>query len=595
MKIDITLTHPGQVLGEQIRGFVTAKAILIYTRTVTTYSTVNKRRVAHHHTVTEHVNTKVYQSPDFPVIEELHNHNISLTTELAPGKYDYPFVFQLPQGLPSSQFFTGRNVSVTYQISAKVISKNNSTTKSSGFVLPVCISTQRHIPRPKMFVDNTAPLSIQLAIDDEIPAVGDVVTGTLQLRNDSQHNVTMTASFCAVHTYRNTRCEVFSGTTAFPVFGPRSTNSAPFNMSVPIDIPLSISNDPFNVSNYIKIDGSYGGKSFQMLCPIQIGCDMIDPRMMCERAAVFGGRRDFTKATAFYGKHFRVPPHYENITNPNLPIGVEEIEGVDGQNYFVSHFSRQCSFTPDMQNGCNIPYPSYNSAMLPPGWAMGMDYGETYFIDHNTRSTTWVDPRPMEQRIVPHIALNKTATFTVEIIKATGLPILGWGFPDPYACVWDEKQKWVSTGVVPKSIDPVFTKNNTLSFKVEKDRRNVMVYLYDKHKITYDVFMGAINFDLQYFPPDVSIQDWFQLSCFGEKETAITGKVLMKVCYRVNEDVNNVAVDIIGKSPLLQDYYPYTHFIMDQIEKQNKARTEKKLPENSMMMCEGKIICRNPI
>ena len=31
---------------------------------------------------------------------------------------------------------------------------------------------------------------------------------------------------------------------------------------------------------------------------------------------------------------------------------------------------------------------------LPDGWDMGMDYdGKIYYIDHKTRTTTWIDPR----------------------------------------------------------------------------------------------------------------------------------------------------------------------------------------------------------
>ena len=31
---------------------------------------------------------------------------------------------------------------------------------------------------------------------------------------------------------------------------------------------------------------------------------------------------------------------------------------------------------------------------LPQGWELGMDYdGKVYFIDHNSKKTTWVDPR----------------------------------------------------------------------------------------------------------------------------------------------------------------------------------------------------------
>ena len=37
---------------------------------------------------------------------------------------------------------------------------------------------------------------------------------------------------------------------------------------------------------------------------------------------------------------------------------------------------------------------SSGSAPLPTGWDVGKDYdGKIYYIDHNTKKTTWVDPR----------------------------------------------------------------------------------------------------------------------------------------------------------------------------------------------------------
>jgi hypothetical protein len=33
---------------------------------------------------------------------------------------------------------------------------------------------------------------------------------------------------------------------------------------------------------------------------------------------------------------------------------------------------------------------------LPPGWEMRFDqYGRKYYVDHNTRSTTWERPQPL--------------------------------------------------------------------------------------------------------------------------------------------------------------------------------------------------------
>ena len=44
--------------------------------------------------------------------------------------------------------------------------------------------------------------------------------------------------------------------------------------------------------------------------------------------------------------------------------------------------------------------PRQNTGLLPPGWEMIFDNatGWPYFIDHNTQTTTWEDPR-MRQKV----------------------------------------------------------------------------------------------------------------------------------------------------------------------------------------------------
>jgi hypothetical protein len=44
---------------------------------------------------------------------------------------------------------------------------------------------------------------------------------------------------------------------------------------------------------------------------------------------------------------------------------------------------------------------------LPQGWELGRDYdGKVYFIDHNSKKTTWVDPRDRFVNILDTINLN---------------------------------------------------------------------------------------------------------------------------------------------------------------------------------------------
>jgi len=50
--------------------------------------------------------------------------------------------------------------------------------------------------------------------------------------------------------------------------------------------------------------------------------------------------------------------------------------------------------------GCDVSFNFVQSELpltlpLPEGWEAGLDFdGKVYYIDHTTRSTTWIDPRP---------------------------------------------------------------------------------------------------------------------------------------------------------------------------------------------------------
>ncbi|XP_044029468.1 E3 ubiquitin-protein ligase NEDD4-like isoform X4 [Siniperca chuatsi] len=108
------------------------------------------------------------------------------------------------------------------------------------------------------------------------------------------------------------------------------------------------------------------------------------------------------------------------LTTPGLPPGWEERKDGKGRTYYVNHNSRTTTWTrPIVQGANNIqvrravkdtfsnpqspqpsPYSSPKSqhktqqSFLPPGWEMRIaPNGRPFFIDHNSRITTWEDPR----------------------------------------------------------------------------------------------------------------------------------------------------------------------------------------------------------
>jgi E3 ubiquitin-protein ligase NEDD4 len=84
-----------------------------------------------------------------------------------------------------------------------------------------------------------------------------------------------------------------------------------------------------------------------------------------------------------------------------LPLGWEERRTPDGRPYFVDHHTRTTTWNDPRRNSSSVSAASNNALAnraalgpLPSGWEMRMtSTRRIYFVDHNTRTTTWDDPR----------------------------------------------------------------------------------------------------------------------------------------------------------------------------------------------------------
>ena len=98
-----------------------------------------------------------------------------------------------------------------------------------------------------------------------------------------------------------------------------------------------------------------------------------------------------------------LPPATATATSDAVPLpeGWEERQTPDGRPYFVDHNSRTTTWVdPRIANAPRSVFSStttqtaLNLGPLPSGWEMRMTSSERiYFVDHNTRTTSWDDPR----------------------------------------------------------------------------------------------------------------------------------------------------------------------------------------------------------
>ncbi|KAF9475646.1 HECT-domain-containing protein [Pholiota conissans] len=83
-----------------------------------------------------------------------------------------------------------------------------------------------------------------------------------------------------------------------------------------------------------------------------------------------------------------------------LPLGWEERRTPEGRPYFVDHHTRTTTWTDPRRttqpppSAVTRPLTNPNLGPLPSGWEMRLtSTGRVYFVDHNTRTTSWDDPR----------------------------------------------------------------------------------------------------------------------------------------------------------------------------------------------------------
>ena len=537
-------------------------------------------------------NETFYQSPFMKVYDEKHNFMSHLfTTEIAPGIHQYPFKYSVPNTLPSIVSFE-KEREISYKMIAFIRLANGNQFHSSPIPLYFCISQLKKERKSLSVSHKSEVIPIQLKFKNCNVNVGEHLKVTLKCQNLSNEIVNLKANIAAIHKYSNVALKRKTITSNLPPINPGKSLEFKFEIPIPITFAQTVEIKSFIVQTVFAITGMINGEKINLKNDINIDSYVTNTELIQQRISYFNDKETNYIEKQFYGIHKQLPPSYETIIHSDYPPGIEKVNSYKkDDDYFVFHFARNTTKSSDMSIPCTYPYPQYLSIGLPCGWSIGKYKNEMYFIDHNLSKTQWEDPIPITERMIPHIEMNKTATFEIEIIKGIGFPILGKSLSDCYACVIDNKQKEIRTETIKQSLDPIFETNNKLIVELDEKRVNVQLYFYNKLKLQKNKCIGSIEFDLQYFPPNIIIQDWFQLNCCGDESIPTTGKVLLKVCYCINNATELPEMIINGKTELNQDYYPNNEIMRNQIELQNTKRNELNLMKNPMKIIDDNIVC----
>ena len=505
--------------------------------------------------------TKFYKPPSQQVSSAKTSNGY---VELTPGIHRFPVAYQIEQEqLPSTTLFPNPYYSLKYFILCEVVDVNEKRISSKLYQVPLCYRSEpiNYIPlkTTKRYSDDSC--SFELNLNTWRPSCGNVVSVNMRYKNKQLSSAEI-SMFIKTYIYSESRISHLNDTEyceeteplLIGTVGSRDTQDLSICYEIPVTIQSVVYNSEFNVFHQLvirqkKMFSSPKDVSFD----IDINCTIPDKKVQRERMKLYTINNG--EMTSRISQKFQ-PPKYVTLVDSQLHPGIEKIIPFDEEMkpYYVNHFNRSTSYSPNSNEVCEKKYPFYESLLLPPGWSVGKTNGQRFFIDHNSQTTTWDDPRCDEEFVLPHSHVDDESLFSIEILETKNFVKNGLFSDHFYASIMNEKKKWISSKLFTDGIQNE-KKRKILSTRLSSERMNIILHFFKYQFMRKDIFSGEINFDLMYIPPNTVIEDWFDIkesrNNHRKDSNEIIGKVLLRICYKIgkNHDCDKIVVD--GYDPLV--------------------------------------------
>jgi len=119
---------------------------------------------------------------------------------------------------------------------------------------------------------------------------------------------------------------------------------------------------------------------------------------------------------------------------------------------------------PGSYNSPNSVYVDSSASLpLPPGWEMRVDRGKRYYVDHNTKTTSWFHPLDRTQSMFPAVSTSQPNTGTMDRASSFG------GFPS-VTSPQDGSHSQQSKGATSASVGSSSFTDNVLEELRAKDK-----------------------------------------------------------------------------------------------------------------------------
>ncbi|ELP91221.1 hypothetical protein EIN_150980 [Entamoeba invadens IP1] len=511
----------------------------------------------------------------------------NVKTEYAFGTYSFSFMFTLPPSFPPSLIVPNKPFKSTYSLHPIVYESDGNRFEGTSCDFPVLYNYDVPEQVPVVVSKMLGKMVVTVAQNQMGYLQGDDMDVTLSILPNNSNVKEVTIALVGVYNEGSSCIKT--------VYNQANLKIDPINPTIgqSIMFPISYTTNPSfitftqNYRHFISVKCIIQGilnSTAETCFPVKIIARKPHQEMIDVYANYLGVKICPNEVPTFCDGRMELPPQYPTT----IKDGVEKVQTLDGRVLYLNHMNRTVSNVENGEPLIDTVYPLWKSVLLPPGITFGKHKNKECVFDHINKKVIWNSMFD----ITPQALLSDITNPCVSIfvLEAAGLKCRNASSPPAvYAAVVGGDGKMTKSKEI-KSTEPIF-QNVEFNVVPEKNRRNVVVYLYDKRSLLSDELIGSVDIDLSKLPFPSFIESWFEItnSPFGDE--AFTGKVKLKIGYdryphRITDDCKTI---VEFNSACFIPYYPPTENMVKQAEMQ-MAYHKKNLTEPYIISSNGTVV-----
>ncbi|EDR27533.1 hypothetical protein EDI_093240 [Entamoeba dispar SAW760] len=492
----------------------------------------------------------------------------SMSLELPPGIYEFPFSFIPPPDLPPASYFGPKGLRARYVIDA-ILYTSEGPVQSSYVSCPVIFNlggVPQSLPKTVSFVLKTTEITVSLP--KQCFALGETITLNCSIKNlAGGKNDELLVELVSHYSF------FFGGFSNSILSYCVKSIDEPFQQQISFVIPMTISpsfnNQSYSYSHYIRIINKFINPVDRIegeYIPITI----VAPKPMSSQLIEENQASNIEKILTSSLDNLKAPRFPDRCVN-----GFEKIRLEDGKIVYVDHVKR---LVYENENGTpsQILYPYYESELLPPGLTFGYYKNQRYIVDFCNKQTFFESQRPIQCVNQASISDCSNPFVSIHVLETTGMKTKDGKNPSTLLCgVIDNNGKLLKSKE-SKDVDQKYS-NSSFIINPGVERRNVVIYFFEKKPLKKDTIIGSVSFDLTKIKFGSHFDGWFDLRGSPYGNEYVCGRAHILFGYdRTERNINDQWVHLNDFcSEILAPYYPNDDTMKKMVEQQNEFRSKK--------------------